>query len=333
VYVVTAKAMAEGRGPRLDYLPGAPLMTKYPLLWPGVLSGVIAIAGAEGDRLTGHLVVLPNAVLLPLALLAFAVILARSGRLPTAATVFLVLALGLNPSVLELARFPMSETLYLALTLGAIVFRRAETFYLPIALAIVLLWPEETFRLLVPLEPWLLVLPAAAAARLRRGGAPRPSRSRGRSSPSRSRAGGTIFFRREPSWRGIPGWTRGHSGARWRRSERCRWRRASGHRWDRSSICERAGSPWTPGSDRGWSGRSRREKRSGPSISGGNPGPRSGRPFRRCGARGLSPLRSPLRVLAALPGGGLLSRRRRRGAWQPAGLPFPLYALPPAPPP
>ncbi len=337
VYVVTAKAIAEGRGPRLDYLPGAPRMTKYPLLWPGVLAGVIVAGGADRARLTGPLVVLPNAVFLPLALLAFAAILRRSWRLPAPAVILLVLALGLNPSVLELARFPMSETFYLALTLGAIaladagedkpsrsrdalaailavaalhtrlagaalvmalalafaarrqfracaltlalaaaslgawgawlrhaavvdaaaraeplfaydlgyggdlpggiagflravthdgpagaynaayvalgmhapralldraagggsawplaavvmgfatlaaagiaararegatVFRRAETFYVPAALGIVLLWPEEIFRLLVPMAPWLILLPVVAAARLPRG--------------------------------------------------------------------------------------------------------------------------------------------------------------------
>ncbi len=339
VYVVTGNAIAEGRGPRLDYLPGAPRMTKYPLVWPGVLGGVIAMAGAQGGRLTGSLVVAPNAIFLPLALLAFATILKRSWRLPAAASTLVVAALGLNPSVLELARFPMSETLYLALTLGAIaladagpdrpcprleafagclavaalhtrlagaaivialalafaarrrfaactftlalaaaslgawgiylrhaavidaaaraeplfaydlsyagalpegiaglfralvhdapaaayfasqialglrgpqalldhaaaganpwplaavvigfvvlvglgiaartrdgagVWRRAETFYVPIALGIVLFWPEDIFRLLVPLSPWLLTLPVAAAARLPRGAA------------------------------------------------------------------------------------------------------------------------------------------------------------------
>jgi len=338
VYVVTGKAIAEGRGPRLDYLPGAPLMTKYPLLWPGTLAAVIAVTGARSEDLTGPLVVLPNAIFLPLALLAFAAILTRSWRLPGAAAAILVLALGVNPSILELARVPMSETLYLALTLGAIaladadpdrpsraretlaallavaalhtrlagvalvlalviafaarrrawacvftlalagttlaawsaflhyaaavetaaraeplfaydlgyggdlpqgiggllqavghdgppaafyaaalalgragpqalldraasggpalplaalvlgylalaaagivararrgtapLLQRAETFYVPIAFGIVLLWPEETFRLLVPLAPWLITLPVAAAARLPRG--------------------------------------------------------------------------------------------------------------------------------------------------------------------
>src|SRR3954470_24300485 len=38
VYSVTAKALAEGRGYRLINLPGAPPQTKYPILWPAVLS-------------------------------------------------------------------------------------------------------------------------------------------------------------------------------------------------------------------------------------------------------------------------------------------------------
>jgi hypothetical protein len=122
VYVVTARAMADGRGPRLDYLPGAPRMTKYPLLWPGVLAGLIAVADPDRERLIGPLVVLPNAVFLPLALLAFAAIVGRSRRLPAAAAALLVLAVG-EPSVLD--RPLPDETLYLALTLGAIALADA----------------------------------------------------------------------------------------------------------------------------------------------------------------------------------------------------------------
>lgn len=38
IYVVTAKALAEGRGYRLIHLPGAPLQTKYPVLYPAMLA-------------------------------------------------------------------------------------------------------------------------------------------------------------------------------------------------------------------------------------------------------------------------------------------------------
>jgi hypothetical protein len=40
IYVVTAKALAEGRGYRLINLPGSPAQTKYPILYPALLSVV-----------------------------------------------------------------------------------------------------------------------------------------------------------------------------------------------------------------------------------------------------------------------------------------------------
>ena len=38
IYVITAKALAQGQGYRLTYLPGAPLQTKYPILYPALLA-------------------------------------------------------------------------------------------------------------------------------------------------------------------------------------------------------------------------------------------------------------------------------------------------------
>jgi hypothetical protein len=125
VYVIAAASLARGEGPRLAFLPGAPLETKYPLAWPALLAGVIALSGTDGPALTSPLVVAPNALLLPLALLAFAILLRRRWDLPAVAVFLLVLALALNPAVLELARFPLSETLYLALTLGAVALADA----------------------------------------------------------------------------------------------------------------------------------------------------------------------------------------------------------------
>ena len=82
IYTITANAIADGRGPRLDYLPGAPYATKYPLFWPALLAGFLSLTGATLRDLTGPLVVAPNALLIPLALLAYATILSRSWRFP-----------------------------------------------------------------------------------------------------------------------------------------------------------------------------------------------------------------------------------------------------------
>lgn len=38
IYVITAKALAQGQGYRLTYLPHAPIQTKYPILYPAILA-------------------------------------------------------------------------------------------------------------------------------------------------------------------------------------------------------------------------------------------------------------------------------------------------------
>lgn len=44
LYVITAKALAHGQGYRLINLPGAPMQTKYPILYPALL----AMSGKSG---------------------------------------------------------------------------------------------------------------------------------------------------------------------------------------------------------------------------------------------------------------------------------------------
>jgi hypothetical protein len=125
-YVSTARAIAEGRGPRLEYLPGAPYATKYPLLWPALLAAVLEFTGSSDSETTGPVVVAPNALLLPLALLAYAAILHRSWRFPPLVTLLLLLCLGFNPLILEFSRFPLSEILYIALSISALAFADAS---------------------------------------------------------------------------------------------------------------------------------------------------------------------------------------------------------------
>jgi len=120
VYVATAHAIAEGRGPRLDYLPGSPFATRYPLLWPALLAIPLRAAHAPLADLAGPLVLLPGAIAFPLALLAWGRTLRRSWRLGAAATALLLSALALNPVCLEFCRFPMSEIPFLALSLWAV---------------------------------------------------------------------------------------------------------------------------------------------------------------------------------------------------------------------
>lgn len=66
IYVATARALAEGRGYRLVNLPDAPPQTRYPILYPALLSVVWAL----GDDLDGRLA---GMQLLTLGLAAFGV--------------------------------------------------------------------------------------------------------------------------------------------------------------------------------------------------------------------------------------------------------------------
>jgi hypothetical protein len=51
IYVITAKALAQGHGYRLTYLPGAPLQTKYPILYPALLAVIWKLWPSFPDNL------------------------------------------------------------------------------------------------------------------------------------------------------------------------------------------------------------------------------------------------------------------------------------------
>ena len=48
IYMVTAKSLAAGRGYRHLQIPGQPLQTKYPILYPAVLAAGGALRGRQG---------------------------------------------------------------------------------------------------------------------------------------------------------------------------------------------------------------------------------------------------------------------------------------------
>lgn len=51
IYVCTAKALAQGQGYRLINLPGSPIQTKYPILYPAILAVVWKICPSFPDNL------------------------------------------------------------------------------------------------------------------------------------------------------------------------------------------------------------------------------------------------------------------------------------------
>jgi hypothetical protein len=51
IYLITAKALAQGQGYRLTYLPDAPLQTKYPILYPALLAVIWKLWPSFPDNL------------------------------------------------------------------------------------------------------------------------------------------------------------------------------------------------------------------------------------------------------------------------------------------
>ncbi len=117
IYTVLAKSLADGAGYRLVSLPSSPVQLKYPVLYSSVLAvNVIALFGG--------------------LLLSYTFL-----RLDTAPSgidaVTYVLLIGACPLVFSLTRLPVSDTLFFALTVGAVAFQRARGTVGTIALAAV----------------------------------------------------------------------------------------------------------------------------------------------------------------------------------------------------
>src|SRR5262245_44751642 len=125
-YVSTAKALAEGRGYRLLSIPGEPLQTKYPPLYPALLSLVIRAiphsAGGSPDLMAdfGWLLApgaLAGAGAVLLAALYWRQVLGASPQLA-----FAVAGLAaLSPAWLSFTRVAMSELVYALLATAALL--------------------------------------------------------------------------------------------------------------------------------------------------------------------------------------------------------------------
>jgi hypothetical protein len=123
VYLVTAKALAEGQGYRIISLPGEPPQTKYPILFPWVLSLVWRLVPSFPANLP-WLRLVP--LLATLAWLSLSwPLLRRLGASRTQASA-IVLLTAISPWVAFLSTALMSETLFaLLLTAGLLMMTRA----------------------------------------------------------------------------------------------------------------------------------------------------------------------------------------------------------------
>jgi len=119
VYTTTAKALAEGKGYRHLSIPGEPLQTKYPPLYPAVLSLVLRarpdVQGDFGWLLAPTALAGAGAVLL--AALYWRRVLGASRRLAIA----LALLAALSPVLLAFTRVAMSELLYALFATAALL--------------------------------------------------------------------------------------------------------------------------------------------------------------------------------------------------------------------
>jgi hypothetical protein len=119
IYVATATALAGGSGYRHEELASRPLQTKYPILYPALLATVVrATPGFPANHAW---------LLFPTALAAAALVTLSMGYcravfgLSARAVWPLGALVAASPALVAFVRYPMSELLYGALAVGALV--------------------------------------------------------------------------------------------------------------------------------------------------------------------------------------------------------------------
>ncbi len=118
IYVCTAKSLAAGTGYRHIELPGAPLQTQYPILYPALLALGFLVGGEYPQNLTWLLApsALAAAGLLALSFRYWRDVLSAGWPLAVLAGILAAL----SPAVWSFVRFPMSDLPYGVLALAAV---------------------------------------------------------------------------------------------------------------------------------------------------------------------------------------------------------------------
>jgi hypothetical protein len=118
IYVITAKALAQGDGYRLINLPGAPPQTKYPILFPAVLATIWKVWPAFPDNLIAMQMVSLLAAGAAMALsYLYLVRFSYCSRLTAAVAVLLALS---TPTVLYISTLTLSEMTFAFLLVVAL---------------------------------------------------------------------------------------------------------------------------------------------------------------------------------------------------------------------
>jgi hypothetical protein len=119
IYVATARSLAEGEGYRHPYIPGQPWQTKYPILYPALLA--LAWLVDPDYPANRAWLMLPTSLGAALLVVLFAFYWRRvfgwSGR----ATLAVAALTAISPVIVSFVRFTMSELVYAALAIAALL--------------------------------------------------------------------------------------------------------------------------------------------------------------------------------------------------------------------
>ena len=118
IYLVTAKALADGQGYRHTELPGEPYQTKYPILYPLLLAGIWRLCPTFPDNVS--VVQIANSVLWGLGSWVAYRLMRRTWGLPWWLPAGGVLIAFLNFGTLSVLETALSESLYFPLTMLAL---------------------------------------------------------------------------------------------------------------------------------------------------------------------------------------------------------------------
>ena len=119
IYLVTAKALAEGRGYRIISLPGGPPQTKYPILFPAVLSVAWKIFPSFPENAL-FLKTIPLLSAIVWLWLSYRLIREETGSHDVA--LWIVLLTAASSEVVFFSTTFMSETFFACLATGALIW-------------------------------------------------------------------------------------------------------------------------------------------------------------------------------------------------------------------
>jgi len=118
IYAITARSTAAGRGPRLDGVPGSPLATKYPPLYPLALSAVWKVTGQFPGNL--RLLKCVNVGALVATLVVCGLWLARAPELSAWERAAVLTLLATAPAFLSFSDVLLAEPMFMLFAIASL---------------------------------------------------------------------------------------------------------------------------------------------------------------------------------------------------------------------